>query len=423
MALEYNALQILKYKKYYTRFYSIVKDTIYDETTAFLLKAFGEYFEKYNQEVIQIEEFYTFFILTKCKKLTQEQKEAYRCIISQIKKDAPDAVKETFLQRVADLRLANTLSNAIFKYNDGKDIDLEAELQQAQADYKAVCASFSKEDFVQEDIGKLLDEEENDEGIKFRCGCLNRHMKPLRAGEFGIIAARPDAGKTTFILSEITYMAKQLPADKNVVIFNNEGNGSQIFLRLRQAALGCTIQQLIEKKKAGTLEQEYIDAVGREDKIRIINIHDMNTAALDRLMVKHNVGLVVYDMLDNVNISWSGEKTHERLEAIYKWARIQQTKHNSIGIATSQVSAEGEGMLYPTQSMLKDSKTGKQGACDFIIILGKNSDVQFDGIRYIGIPKNKKRRAGVKSNPRAEVMFNPDICRVNDETDTEEDNV
>ena len=97
----------------------------------------------------------------------------------------------------------------------------------------------------------------------------------------------------------------------------------------------------------------------------------------------------------------------------------QQTKHNSIGIATSQVSADGEGMLYPSQSMLKDSKTGKQGACDFIIILGKNADVQYEGIRYIGIPKNKKRRAGVKSNPRAEVMFNPDICRVSDESDEE----
>lgn len=415
MAIDTNVLQLLKYKKYYNRFYELVQDTIYNDVVKFILKSYGDYFKVYERDKIDVEEFYQYFMLHKGKKLDEEAKTTYRCIINQIKKEPPDGVRESFLQRVADARLAKRLTNAIFSYEEGKEIDLAEETATAYEDHKKVCDTFTKEDWVDEDIHDLIKQEmDEDTGIKWRLACMNRNTKPLREGDFCIVAARPDAGKTTFLLSEITYMAAQLPEDKNVIIFNNEGNGKQLKLRVYQAALGCSIEDVHKKAEKGSLAVEYSNAVGRVDKIRIINCHDMGLSQLDRLTAKHNAGIVVYDMLDNVNSTFLSEKAYEKLEGIYKWARIQATKHNCIGIATSQVSAEGEGKKYPSQSMLKDSKTGKQGACDLIVIIGKSDDTQFDSLRFLGTPKNKKKRAGCKSDVHTELMFKPDICRYDD---------
>jgi replicative DNA helicase len=53
--------------------------------------------------------------------------------------------------------------------------------------------------------------------------------------------------------------------------------------------------------------------------------------------------------------------------------------------------------------MLKDSKTGKQGAADFILTIGYNQD--FPSSRYLGLTKNKLAREGGTMVLKAEVVF------------------
>jgi len=64
-------------------------------------------------------------------------------------------------------------------------------------------------------------------------------------------------------------------------------------------------------------------------------------------------------------------------------------------------------------SMLKDSKTGKQGAVDFQVMIGR-SNLGGEEVRGIGIPKNKLRREGMQGDPRAEVIFNGNTSRFTD---------
>ena len=52
-------------------------------------------------------------------------------------------------------------------------------------------------------------------------------------------------------------------------------------------------------------------------------------------------------------------------------------------------------MCYPRQHMLKDSKTGKQGASDVIIMIGRTDDPMAANKRFISTPKNKRSRNGV----------------------------
>jgi replicative DNA helicase len=70
--------------------------------------------------------------------------------------------------------------------------------------------------------------------------------------------------------------------------------------------------------------------------------------------------------------------------------------------------------MFPTLGMLKDSKTGKQGACDFQLMIGATNDPMMASHRYMGLPKNKLRREGAPSDPRATVVFEPQIARYRD---------
>jgi len=64
--------------------------------------------------------------------------------------------------------------------------------------------------------------------------------------------------------------------------------------------------------------------------------------------------------------------------------------------------------------MLKDSKTGKQGACDFQLMIGSVDDPMMRMARFIGLPKNKLRLPDGPSSPDAEVIFDAIRSRYKD---------
>ena len=107
----------------------------------------------------------------------------------------------------------------------------------------------------------------------------------------------------------------------------------------------------------------------------------------------------------------NGQRTDQLLEAMYQWARFMGVKYDCAIIANSQVSADGDGLQYPTLPMLKDSKTGKQGAADVILTGGAVNDPLLANSRYWGTTKNKKVRTGQRSSPNVEMILQGDRAR------------
>jgi len=264
------------------------------------------------------------------------------------------------------------------------------------------------------DIAEMMEEDENDTGLHWRLGGLNRSMRPLRGGDFGVVAGRPDKGKTTFLTSELSYMAKQIDdiypgEDRSIVWFNNEGPGKRIKYRLYQSALNATVPQMIEWNKDGSLHTRYVEAIGRANAIRIFDIHDWWNWEVEDLLKTLKPALIVFDMIDNIKFAGgaanNGQRTDQLLEEMYKWGRNLSVKLDVPTLATSQISADGDGLSYPTLSMLKDSKTGKQGACEFIITIGALNEVTMQNSRFINTTKNKLHKIGGPREPRCEVEF------------------
>jgi replicative DNA helicase len=176
------------------------------------------------------------------------------------------------------------------------------------------------------------------------------------------------------------------------------------------------MSKLVEMQKSGTdVYKLYDEALGGTDKIRIKDIHDWYSNEVEDYLKQQNPGLIVMDMIDNIQFTGmrNNDRTDETLEHMYQWARKLGVKLNCPVMATSQISVEGEGMQFPLQSMLKDSKTGKQGAADYIVMMGTYAEDKQSSPnrRYIGTPKNKLYREGM-NDPQFETYLKADTSRI-----------
>ena len=207
----------------------------------------------------------------------------------------------------------------------------------------------------------------------------------LRQGDLVVVGTRPDTGKTTFLASEATYMAPQLAEDQCVLWVNNEEEGNKVFRRLIQSALGRSTAKL-DANLPQALD-DYKLAVGRADKIVMLNKADVHVRDVDLLVKKYNCGLIIFDQLWKVH-GFDAEAGNEvaRQTMLFNWARELAKKVAPV-ITVHQADGSAEGVKWIDMSKLYGSKTGIQGEADAIITIGRLPDT--GDARYLYVPKNK----------------------------------
>ena len=432
MSLDITLLRLLKVREKYTRLIKAVPIGALDQTVAIILQDYGAFFEEFpSVPVIKSAPFLTWFKGFRHRNLKPEACAVFEQVLKGIDADVPTETEAGILERLVAADAANRITNLLTKWNDGEEVNLYEELRKNVEDYEQAIERKVKNPQVLDAIEELLEAEKNDSGLHWRLNKLNRHIKPLVSGDFVVIAARPDKGKTTFAADQLTFMAPQVDAlypgeNRSILWFNNEGPGKRIIVRNFQAALGCTMEKLVElsgqpaspgmEKYKSRIREEYAKALGgRPGVLRVFDIHDMWNHEVEDIIRAHKPALVLFDMIDNIkfggSVSNNGQRTDQLLEAMYQWARLMGVKHDTAVMAMSQISADGDGLQFPTLPMLKDSKTGKQGAADVIITIGTVNDPVLANSRYIGTTKNKKVRTGMPSSPMCEVQFCGDIAR------------
>lgn len=411
--IDLSLLRILKHKGDFYRIRGRIPKAAIDPQTTMLLNDFDTYFNKFPEHTkVDIPTFLSVFRALHTA-MSDEERNAYEGIIKNVSNDVEEDTKAGVMGQMLELRLGTDLAGLIAQWDAGDLPNIHAALREAADAYER-DADIKSLDYIRPDLDGLLEEAQETNGLQWRLQCLRQSMRGLRGGDFGIIAGRPDKGKTTFIASEITHLAGQLDMGRNAVWLNNEGKGERIYLRLIQAALGMTLSEIRTFREKNDVMEAYAGIIGDKHRIRIVDIHGQDTYAVENIIRANNTGLVVYDMIDKIKGFGSEARTDLQLEEMYSWGREIAVKYDLVGLATSQISNEGDGLQFPTLGMLKDSKTGKQGACDFQLMIGASNDVNLAGYRYIGLPKNKLRREGEAGDPRATVNFKPQIARFDD---------
>ena len=412
MSVDIRLLQCVRDRDSFNKLAGAIPSESLEPDTRVLLDDVRQYYLKFPDHAdIDKDTFLSVMLKFKHKSYDKTKRQLYSYLVDKMMEDAPPGVKDHMLGELHELACMTSIGNL---YNDWSNGDSPGAPDVVGQIFSSYMMNVNTEHnaWIQDDIGTILEEVQDDSGFRWRLQCLNRHMRGLRPGDMGVVAARPDQGKTTFFASEVTFMARQLPEDKNVIWLNNEGMGKRIVPRIWQAALGLTLKEISELHRSGELKKKYIEAVGREDRIRVFDIHNMTAGQVERILKSSSPGIAVGDMLDHIKYAGVDTRTDLMLEEKYKWWRDCCVRYEFAGFASSQISADGEGMRFPPLDALKDSKTGKQGACDFQLMIGTSSATP--SYRFLSLPKNKLRREGSSSTCQEQVKFNPEIARYED---------
>lgn len=424
MSLDITALKLLKYRERYERLGRSVPKQALQPLTATLLDDFGKFFKEF-PDAVRIEQgpFLMWFKGFRHKNLPEAEVGVYTAIIGKAMEDVPDTIESGLMARLVAADTATKVTALLERWNSGEEVDLYSALLGHVEAFEQQVDKKVNNPQVLDPIEDLLKAEENDIGFHWRLPCLNRHIKPLQGGDFVVLASRPDKGKTTFWTDELTHMAPQVdtlfPGEERCIMwFNNEGPGRKIVMRNFQSALNATPEDLVKLSNTPSanpafrtmVREKYSEALGgRMGVLRVFDIHGMWNHEVEDLIRKYKPAIVLFDMIDNIKfgdaVSNNGARTDQLLEAMYQWARMMGVKHDTAVLATSQLSADADGVPWPTLPQLKDSKTGKQGAADVIITIGTVNDPVLIDSRYIGTTKNKKARTGQRGSPMQEVRF------------------
>jgi replicative DNA helicase len=388
-------LKLLKHRHHYQELVPGLPHDALHPKTQLLVQDFGAWFNISEGAVIDMEDFKSWFFTIKHRNLSDKEKHYYNLFLNRCIPDASIGESEAISVKLIELGLAARVANLCQKYNDGDEIDIiqAIGLEHGYAIKKQDIES--EELHITTDIGELLEEDSNNAGLRFGLSCLRENIRPLRRSDFIILGGRPDTGKTSFLASELPHLIGGRDSrDRPVLWFNNEGIGRRIIKRLYQSALSCTTEDLLSLREAGTLDTLFLDKFGGINPYRVIDAHAYGTAEVEKAVRIYNPCLVIFDMLDN--IAWPGQeklRTDQLLEKLYQWARELGVIYDFPVIATSQISADVEQQAdtqcWPPMHSLKDSKTGKQGTADTIIMIGRSRDPEMEYCRYISTPKNK----------------------------------
>jgi len=402
-------LQLLGTRRGWEKLWSCIPLDRFDKEVRTILTSLNKYWRNSEAEEINIEAFSTMFFLG--NSMDPEERKVYQELI-RITSEEPD--KDTAKIITRELRLMEfnkEVEDAQNSYALGEDIDLYERVRSCLVEYESDVRKSVDTSYCTAGVQEIIEESTTGSSLLWSLDCLNKSMPDLRTGKQVLIAARPGKGKTSFVADQVvgfTRVPWVRSQNRPIVWFNNEGKKIIIKGTCLRAALRKNFEQ-IALLGWDAAEEEFQRILGGPDMLQIYDIHGKDHAYLERIIDKERPSVVVWDMLDNVG-GFTGnrgaDRADQRLEALYQWARESSVIYDFLSLPTSQVSVEGAGLQWIPDSALKDSKTGKQGACDAILTIGTDDRPGFERSRFMYFPKTKSQAVpGAYADCRTEVVF------------------
>jgi hypothetical protein len=341
------------------------------------------FFGAYESETLTVDDLANLFFASRPK-----DREFYQALFANLKTiEASGESVQMLCKALKRARIQRTLAEKYYEASEGKQEAykaakaLYAELELLDAQPDDAPGEFQ---FVTQDLSTLISRTMEKPGLRWRLNSLNRNLGSLRKGNFGFIFARPETGKTTFLCSEATFMAEQLADDAGPIIhLNNEQGGDEVQLRYYQAALGCTMEQLLGNMPAAQKQWEE----KTKGKLQVYDSGQIHRKQVEKLCEIHKPSLIIYDQIDKIH-GFDADREDLRLGSIYIWAR-ELAKSYCPAIGVCQADGTGEGVKWLTMAHVANAKTSKQAEADWILGIGKTADPGYEKLRFLQLSKNK----------------------------------
>ena len=387
MSYDIDLLAVISNKDNYTRFKEHVKKHNVSPITLEIFNVLNDYWDNYPARTdVDLREFKTFFFIVKGKKIKDPS--VYEVAFDNLEKalsDPPPIIKD-LLAKLIETDYATQIYDVCLKIGTGQEGDLLSIEDMLNSYKKEIGASVERDEvFVKPSLSYLSGVVASG-GLSWRLKELNVALGPIRKGDFIIVAARPETGKTTFTASEASYMMTQLQPDEHVIWINNEEASNKVMMRVIQASYQVTSSELLADP--ATYESAF-KAIGGDRFLILDDDSGIKTVnKISMLFKEFKPGLIIFDQLDKVHGFDYEVREDLRIGKLYEWARDVAKEYCPV-IAISQVDGTGEGEKWIQMNQLRGSKTDKIGEADAIITIGKSNEPGMDLQRFIHVPKNK----------------------------------
>lgn len=248
---------------------------------------------------------------------------------------------------------------------------------------ESIEAASGIEVYTAGDIDALLAEDADDSTrLPIMPRALNDRLEHgMRGADSMIVLARPEIGKTAFILTIACGLATR---GHRVVIFNNEERIERLFMRAISCITGLTTREVREN-----LTQARDMAMARGfDNLVFVAMSPGTPRQIDAELEKYpDAKLFIVDQLRNLTIR-TENKTIQLEEAAKEIRNIAKRRH-LVSIAVTQAGDSAEGKSILGMGDADGSNTGIPGACDVMLGIGADESQKAEGIRVITLIKNK----------------------------------
>ena len=412
--MELELLKILSKKQDYNRYKSIVNSLILSEEVNIIFKDMEEYYNTHTE--IDWNDFESWFLIFKHPNFKIDKNKIYKTLFDRIKSYISSSTEQQIIEALITREYAGKIADLAGRIAEGDGTNAFEDIND---EYKAWEKELNKANQLEkwevtDDIKEVLNKTIGVSGYEWRLEELNVSLGPCRPAYLYLIAARPNAGKTSLLAHEITYIARQLKEDEYVLWFNNEQEGNAVKYRIIQAAIKKD-SVYMRTTDSATIADLYDKSIKGKTKIKIIDKGDLDVHSCETWIEKYNPKVILFDQLWKAHgFEKNSINETDRVTKLYNWAREIAKTYNVPFIAVHQAASEAEGEMWIQQNQLYGNKTGAPGEIDVSIMLGKSNEPHLENMRYLYFPKNKSP-GGPRFDPsrregRYELEFNKEIC-------------
>jgi replicative DNA helicase len=342
------------------------------------------------------------------------------------KRDALDAVLARLSQADAEPEAVDGYFVALRKKDAAKKLAIQSlEVAQGKAHpdslkdlYKALEEDESQGLHASLLANRVVDfspslRDRDGESFSWRLASLNKSLGPIQRGDFGVVFARVETGKSTFVASEGSYMLSQ--AKSCVAWLANEERGQSVLRRIVQSYLGWSNQEMAANPDV--VAEVYKKEL--RDKLQLIHKPDIHFRDAQAFFREVKPDIIIIDQLDKI-VGFDEDRNDLVLGKIYQWARrISHEFAPVIGVTQASESAENKRWLHSND--MADSKTSKPAETDYLLGIGKVHEEALKSLRFLHIIKNKlpggpdteeEMRHG-----KFDLLIQPEIARYADTVD------
>jgi replicative DNA helicase len=403
--LDLDILKAFMNRETFDTLYASVNIKLLCDESKIILDGYKKYYKEYDADKeVDIPKFQRLFFDKLHRNYLPDKQEDFRRILTTILSTDESAVMN-LKKRLLEEKLWNELTTLKETSCDIKAMrclidSYDEELKRVEEDKQEFCSTNFDDIFT----------EARTDGLNWRLRGLQNSLGPLVRGDFGIIAAYVETGKTAFCSSEGSYMAQQMKDDQKLQYFVNEGLESKILMRMWCSTLQRTEEQ-IRSNRAAAIEWYTKKMNGDINRVQVFPAL-CHYSFIGSKASQYNPALIIIDQLDNIS-GFKNEVEVIRNRHLYQWARDLAAKHCPV-MAVTQCDAsvswfdfktqEEKHQRFITMRQLNYSKIDKQSAADFMITIGK--DPTCPGVRFIHTPKNKLPGLGGERYTKFECNFN-----------------